>query len=82
MQVAQYVEQNYIYTSRATEMGRGTKTKKMSDAPEWTPGPGTYDPKTDFQKLEGQKTEIDVDENGEEYQDVVTYVPWNQRGYR
>ena len=39
-----------MFTSRATELGRGTKTKKMSDLPEWTPGPGTYQPPTDFVK--------------------------------
>ena len=42
--------QNFTYTSRATELGRGTKTQKMSDLPDWTPGPGTYPPKTDFVK--------------------------------
>lgn len=24
---------------------------------------------------------IEVDENGEEFQNVVTYVPYNQKGY-
>jgi hypothetical protein len=40
--------QNFTYTSRATELGRGTKTQKMDMVPEWTPGPGTYEQKTDF----------------------------------
>ena len=48
MQFAQIAEQNFIGTSRATEMGRGTKTQKMSMAPEWTPAPGHYEVKTDF----------------------------------
>lgn len=82
MQFAQIAEQNFQFTSRATEMGRGTKTQKMSMAPEWTPAPGHYDMKSDFNKVEGQKQVIEVDENGEEFQNVVTYVPYNQKGYK
>lgn len=44
------VIQNFTYTSRATELGRGTKTKKMDMVPEWTPGPGTYEAGTAFVK--------------------------------
>ena len=58
-------------------MGRGQKTQKLSDAPEWTPGAGTYEVKSEFVKMEAQKRVIDVDENGQEIQTVVNYVPWN-----
>ena len=37
-----------MYSSRATELGRGTKTQKLSDAPEWTPAPNAYTMKSDF----------------------------------
>ena len=37
-----------LFTSRATEFGRGTKVKQLSDAPLWTPSPGAYDVKSDF----------------------------------
>lgn len=37
-----------MYSSRATELGRGQKTQKLSDAPEWTPAPNAYTMKTDF----------------------------------
>ena len=30
------------------EQGRGPKLGKLSDAPDWTPGPGTYNLKSDF----------------------------------
>jgi len=39
-------------TSRAAEIGRGHKDTKMNDLPEWTPGPGAYEVKTDFVKKE------------------------------
>jgi hypothetical protein len=55
MQLGQEAPQNFIYTSRATDMGRGTKTKKMSDLPDWTPGPGTYPAPTDFVKKQAEK---------------------------
>jgi hypothetical protein len=37
-----------MFSSRATEFGRGNKITKLSDAPDWTPGPGAYTLKTDF----------------------------------
>ena len=37
-----------LFTSRATEFGRGTKTKHLSDAPLFTPGPGAYTVKSNF----------------------------------
>ena len=39
-------------TSRAAEIGRGQKDTKLCSLPEWTPGPGTYEVKTDFVKKE------------------------------
>lgn len=37
-----------MFSSRATEFGRGTKIQKLSDAPDWTPGPDAYTIKSDF----------------------------------
>lgn len=70
-----------MFTSRATELGRGTKTKKMSDLPEWTPGPGTYPAPTDFEKKQIEKPipNETMDENQEQQFEVVP--AWNQRGY-
>ena len=42
MQLEQSVPQNFTYTSKATEFGRGNKTKKLDTTPDWTPGPGSY----------------------------------------
>ena len=42
--------QNYLFTSPATEMGRGRKAQKLDHLPEWTPGPGAYQQPTDFNK--------------------------------
>lgn len=46
-------------------MGRGTKTKKMDAIPEWTPGPGQYQAKTDFEKRT-QMVDIYPDIEGQE----------------
>lgn len=40
-----------FFTSRATELGRGTKIQKLSDAPDWTPAPNAYTMKSDFVNL-------------------------------
>lgn len=72
--------QNFTYTSRATELGRGTKTKKMDMVPEWTPGPGAYEQKTDFQK---RLTEKVIPAEAEDQQEIVEIVPsWDQKGPR
>ena len=70
----QEVPQNFTYTSRATEMGRATKTKKMDKLPEWTPGPGEYAMPTDFVK----KTEMvnmypDIEGENEYQEEVVRW---------
>jgi len=67
--------QNFIYTSRVTELGRGKKTEKMSDLPEWTPGPGTYPVPTDFVNKRTTKVESHTNENGEVYEEVVEHTP-------
>ena len=67
-----------MYTSRATELGRGDKVNKLSDAPEWTPGPGTYQATTDFvkQDLVAKKQDHKViNEKSETMQEQV--IPWN-----
>jgi hypothetical protein len=37
-----------LYSSRATELGRGRKVNKFTDAPDYTPAPNAYTLKTDF----------------------------------
>lgn len=37
-----------MYSSRATEQGRGPKLGRLSDAPDWTPAPNAYTMKSDF----------------------------------
>lgn len=37
-----------MYSSRATELGRGKKVNKFTDAPDDTPAPNSYTLKTDF----------------------------------
>jgi hypothetical protein len=39
-----------MYSSRATEMGRGPKLARLTDVPDWTPGPDAYNTKSDFVK--------------------------------
>jgi len=45
-------------------MGRGKKTQKLSEAPEWTPHPGAYEVKSEFNKVAGERLENGEDENG------------------
>ena len=47
--------QNFTYTSRATELGRGNKDTKMSKVPDWTPGPGAYTMPSDFINKQKEK---------------------------
>ena len=74
--------QNYLNTSRATEIGRGKKDTKMCELPEWTPGPGAYDLKTDFVKKEASKAQFVTNEKGETEEVITNYVPWDQAGLR
>ena len=82
----QQVPQNFTYTSRATEFGRGTKTKKLGNAPEWTPGPGEYILNTDFNKKTADRiarVENNEKSKSESPNEVVEVVPaWNQKGFR
>ena len=72
------VPQNFTYTSKATEMGRGKKCEKLDNAPLWTPGPGAYNKPTDFEK----KSEIKQVFPGQEGQEpIMQEVPrWDQKG--
>jgi len=67
----QPVIQNFTYTSRATELGRGTKTKKMDMVPEWTPGPGTYEPSTAFVKKHHEVVHPPEEEGKESTLEIV-----------
>jgi len=79
-----------MYTSRATELGRGTKIQRLTDAPIWTPAPGHYTMKTDFinqtaieeaKKAGEPKPEPQLDEDGNPIEEEVK-APWNQKGFR
>jgi hypothetical protein len=72
MLVGQYAPQNFTYTSRATELGRGPKTGKMDSAPEWTPGPGEYPKPTEFSKKTQERY---ICGNNEGDPDLVEIVP-------
>lgn len=50
-----------LYTSRATELGRGNKVTKLSMAPDWTPAPNAYEVKSDFVNFNIKKMEVPVD---------------------
>jgi hypothetical protein len=60
------VPQNFMYTSKATEMGRGKKCDKISDAPTWTPGPGAYNKPTEFERRTEMKQVFPNTEGQEE----------------
>jgi hypothetical protein len=42
MNIAGKVEQNFMYTSGAVDMGRGQRTSLVKGRPEETPGPGAH----------------------------------------
>ena len=54
----------------------------MCELPEWTPGPGAYDLKTDFVKKEASKAQFVTNEKGETEEVITNYVPWDQAGLR
>ena len=58
-------------------MGRGKKTQKLDETPEWTPGPGEYPLPTDFvKKTREDTTAAEIGEG------PVKIVPsWDQRGF-
>lgn len=95
MLLGQTIPQNYTYTSKTTEFGRGPRfvNKAGADAVQGvTPGPGTYDAKTDFEKKMQQVfVGSHVDDIGEQTQgdesheampQVETVSKWDQKGYR
>jgi len=55
--------QNFTYTSKATGFGSGPKEAKKIQVPEWFPGPGTYEPKSDFVNKQTEKFVTITDEN-------------------
>jgi hypothetical protein len=50
----------------------------MSDLPEWTPGPGTYPAKSDFEKRVKEKVTHVSTEND---QHTELEPAWNQKGF-
>ena len=90
MHFEQPIPQNFLYASKATEFGRGTKTKwvkekfKSDGSPDHdydTPGPGQYEPPSDFQKQLLHTRAVVVSDVGEA-EETETVIPWNQKGYK
>ncbi len=54
---------------------------KLSDAPEWTPGPGAYKQTTDFivQDKIAKKQPAVTNDKGDTEEELN--APWNQKGY-
>jgi len=72
-----------MYSSRATEQGRGPKLGKLSDAPDWTPGPGTYNLKSDFvnqRQLEEEKLKAQMTTQMGTTQSEEAELPLQQEG--
>jgi hypothetical protein len=69
--------QNFTYTSRATELGRGNKDTKMSKVPDWTPGPGAYTMPSDFINKQKEKVVNEMDENNQPIEKTVMVTPWD-----
>lgn len=75
-------EQNFTYTSRASELGRGKKLwKDPSTIPEWTPGPGEYPHTENFVNCKTTKIVTKTTKEGETQDEVLEYTPWFQPGY-
>lgn len=72
-----------MYSSRATELGRGPKLGKLSDAPDWTPGPGSYNLKSDFvnqRQAEEEKLKATTQQMGGTTQSEEAELPLQQEG--
>ena len=72
-----------MYSSRATELGRGPKLGKLSDAPDWTPGPGSYNLKSDFvnqRQAEEEKLKAKTQQMGGTTQSEEAELPLQQEG--
>ena len=80
-----------MYSSRATELGRGVKVNKFTDAPDDTPAPNAYSLTTDFVSQQAAnalnpppyKTNLDGSlKTAEEIaQSPHRDIPWNQKGF-
>ena len=46
--MAAYVEQNFLYTSKAYDLGRGERSDPVEGIPQFPPGAGRYDVKREF----------------------------------
>ena len=55
MQMAAYVEQNFMYTSKAYDLGRGQRTDVVENRKFVRPGPGTYEQIDSFGKFKEDK---------------------------
>ena len=81
-----------MYTSKASEIGRGNKVTKFTDAPDDTPAPNAYTLKSDFvnQRHENEKSPPPVKPNlngdlptADELaaRSPPREIPWNQKGF-
>lgn len=52
--MAAYVEQNFLGTSKAYDLGRGQRSDPVHGIPQFTKGPGQYDIKREFDKDESK----------------------------
>lgn len=55
MQMAAYVEQNFMYTSKAYDLGRGERTDVVPNRKFERPGPGTYESSNSFSLVQNGK---------------------------
>ena len=53
MQMAAMVEQNFLYTSKACDLGRGTRSDPVEGIPQYPPGAGRYEIKREFEEPAG-----------------------------
>lgn len=81
-----------MYSSKASEIGRGKKVTKFSAAPDDTPAPDAYTLKSDFvnQKHENEKSpppvKTNMDGNLPTQEEIAARsppreIPWNQKGF-
>ena len=54
MQIAAHVEQNFMHTSKAYDLGRGNRSDPVEGIPQFPPGPGRYAHDSTFDKNKDQ----------------------------
>ena len=54
MQLASTIEQNFIYTSSATDIGRGARSDPTWGLNKYTPGPGTHEVEDEYLPMKNE----------------------------